>query len=165
MQQAIVNACIKNELSILNSCWENFPKYCSTDCKEGIKKLVRRKQTRESSHDTTCRCQLVYQIWVSNTDEEISFTKSVDSKKKEQIQEKPFSVLSPTCIHFTCTKSKFPILYGCRDIFWRKRVTELWKDGQTEGRTSGTKDICKPFLPLHFSNIWVKYIVQHITTL
>ena len=80
---------------------------------------------------------------------EISLTKNLERKKKEQTKGRTINRRIPICnptiqlvVVNLYTKYKVSILNGCGDIFDKKVLRNY-------GRTDGTMDRCKPVYP-HF---------------
>ena len=90
--------------------------------------------------------------FLSLTVVEISLTKNLERKKKEQTKgrtNRRRPIFNPTIqlvVVDLYTKYEVSILNGCGDIFDEKcyRITEGRMEGRTNGRTDGTTDRCKP---------------------
>ena len=88
--------------------------------------------------------------FLSLTIVEISLTKNLERKKKEQTQgrtNRRMPICNPTiqlAVVNLYTKYEVSILNGCGDIFDKK---VLWNYGRTDGGTDGTTDRCKPVYP------------------
>ena len=83
---------------------------------------------------------------------EISLTKNLERKKKEQTQgrtSRRMPICNPTIqlvVVDMCIKYEVSIINGCGDIFDEKVLRNY---GRTDGRTDGTTNRCKPVYP-HF---------------
>ena len=85
---------------------------------------------------------------------EISLTKNLERKKKEQTKgrtNRRMPICNPTIqlvIVDLYTKYEVSILNGFGDIFDEKVLRNYGRmDGRTDGRTDGTTDRCKPVYP------------------
>ena len=93
--------------------------------------------------------------FLSLTAVEISLTKNLERKKKEQTKERTnrrMPICNPTIqlvVVDLYTKNKVSILNGCGDIFDEKVLRHY---GRTDGRTEGTTDRCKPVYPPLFQS-------------
>ena len=90
---------------------------------------------------------------------EISLTKNLERKKKEQIKGKTnrrMPICNPTIqlvVVDLYTKYEVSILNGCGDIFDEKVLRNYGRTGgRTDGRTDGTTDRCKPVYPPLFES-------------
>ena len=97
--------------------------------------------------------------FLSQTVVEISMTKNMERKKKEQIQGRTnwrMPIFNPTIQHVIVnlyTKFEVSILSGCGDIFDEKVLRNY---GRTDGRTDGTTDRCNPVYPPLFQSGGIK---------
>ena len=92
--------------------------------------------------------------FLSLTAVEISLTKNMERKKKEQTKGKTnrrMPICNPTIqlvVVDLYTKYEVSILNGCGDIFDEKVLRNYGgTDGRTDGRADGTTDRCKPVYP------------------
>ena len=100
---------------------------------------------------------------------EISLTKNLERKKKEQTKgrtNRTMPICNPTIqlvVVDLYTKYEVSILNGCGDIFDEK---ELRNYGRTDRRTDGTTDRCKPVYPPLFQSGGIimdkKFMAQQI---
>ena len=92
--------------------------------------------------------------FLSLTVVEISLTKILERKKKEQTKgrtNRRMPICNPTIqlvVVDLYAKYEVSILNGCGDIFDEKGLRNY---GRTDGRTNGTTDRCKPVYPPLFS--------------
>ena len=93
--------------------------------------------------------------FLSFTVVEISLTKNLERKKKEQTKGRTIRrmpICNPTIqlvVVDLYTKYEVSILNGCGDIFDEKVLRNY---GRTDGRTDGTTDRCKPVYPPLFQS-------------
>ena len=93
--------------------------------------------------------------FLSLTVMEISLTKNLERKKKEQTNgrtNRRMPICNPTIqlvIVDLYTKYEVSILHGCGDIFDEKVLRNY---GRTDGRTDRTTDRCKPVYPPLFQS-------------
>ena len=92
--------------------------------------------------------------FLSLTVVEISLTKNLERKKKEQTKgrtNRRMPICNPTIqlvVVDLYTKYEVSILNGCGDIFDEKVLRNYGRtDGRTDGTTDGTTDRCKPVYP------------------
>ena len=97
--------------------------------------------------------------FLSLTVVEISLTKNLERKKKEQTKgraSRRMPICNPTIqlvVVDLYTKYEVSILNGCGDIFDEKVLRNY---GRTDGRTDGTTDRCKPVYPPLFQSRGIK---------
>ena len=97
--------------------------------------------------------------FLSLTVVEISLTKNLERKKKEQTKgrtNRRMPICNPTIqlvVVELYTKYEVSILNGCGDIFDEKVLRNYGRtDGRTDGTTDGTTDRCKPVYPPLFQS-------------
>ena len=94
-------------------------------------------------------------MFLSLTVVEISLTKNLERKKKEQTKgrtNRRMPICNPTIqlvVVDLYTKYEVSILNSCGDIFDEKVLRNY---GRTDGRTDGTTDRCKPVYPPLFQS-------------
>ena len=94
---------------------------------------------------------------------EISLTKNLERKKKEQIQgrtNRRRPIFNPTIQYVIVnlyTKFEVAIFYGCGDTFYEKSGK---KEKRTQGRTNRRMPICNPTIQLVVVNLYTKYEVS-----
>ena len=144
-------------------------------CGEEEKRAYTRKNKLENdasqSHDTTCRCLLVYKIWTCylkwfwsylwrNIAVLITRRERKDNKYKEE-QTKP--VIYPTIqlvIVILNIKYGFSILYSCGDIVGEKwREKEKWINiGKNKQENAGSQSHDTTCCCLPVTQIWTFYL-------
>ena len=128
IQFVIVSLYTRFEVSILNSCGDIFDKKSGRKEKGTNKRKNKQEKAHYQSHDTTCRCEPVYQIYKVSIFNgcEISLTKNLERKKKGQTQgrtNRRMPICNPTIqlvVVNLYTKYEVSILNGCGDIFDEK---------------------------------------------
>ena len=97
--------------------------------------------------------------FLSLTVVEISLTKNLERKKKEQTKgrtNRRMPIFNPTIQLFVVdlyTRYEVSILNSCGDIFDEKVLRNYGRtDGRTDGMTDGTTDRCKPVYPPLFQS-------------
>ena len=161
IQLVVVNLYTKFEVSILNSCGDIFDekilrerkrnKYKEEQIGEGPFSIPRYNMSL-----LTCIPNLKL---LSFMVVEISFTKNLERKKKEQTQgstNRRMPICNSTIqigVVNLYTKYEVSILNGCGDIFDEKVLRNY---GKTDGRTDGTTDRCKPVYPPLFESGGIK---------
>ena len=134
-----MNLYTKYEVSIFNGCGDIFDEKFGKKEKGTNKRKNKQKNAHLQSYDTTCIPNMKF---LSLTVVEISLTKNLERKKKEQTKgrtNRRMPICNPTIqlvVVDLYTKYEVSILNSCGDIFDKKVLRNY---GRTDGRTDRRK--------------------------